>query len=89
MVVFDNPFRRQQALCVTTFWNAMFSLLQLLDEENCIKSMYIEYIHSFFSQPKGFMIVIHEMLLIKKFEKIMQYPLIKFPPFPCGIDFFL
>jgi hypothetical protein len=35
------------------------------------------------------MIGIHEMLLNKKSEKIMQYPLIKFPPFLCGSDFFL
>jgi hypothetical protein len=35
------------------------------------------------------MTMIHEMLLNKKFEKIMQYPLIKFPPFSCGNVFFL
>jgi len=36
------------------------------------------------------MFVIHETLLTKKqFEKIMQYPLIKFPLLSCGSDFFL
>jgi hypothetical protein len=51
MALFDNPNQKQKKnrMCMTTFENPKFILIELLDEKDWINSMYTKYIKYIFS----------------------------------------
>jgi hypothetical protein len=65
-------------------------LIQQLDEEDWIKSMYIEYIiYNFSTTTKPHVYGSCNITKQKKIEKIMQCPFIKFPTIWYGSGFFV